>query len=242
VTNTAGKASFKFTIPALVESDFTVIETLLLGVTSFDLFITSDTETFKLENAVITNGTFVIEKSRPLSIDIQGEAGKLTRNATVTGSLQARSSTRTYTVAPIIEATINSTTLDSITKVAIELQNQITWTAYKTIQASLAVTSAANSMYPSSFTINKKILSGSISQYLTDTNSTSMNTWDTDASITIKAGNGLSGSSFRGFSFGPATCSFTNRMGVAEVYQQNYDWRLVQNTSNLATILKYETD
>ena len=97
-------------------------------------------------------------------------------------------------------------------------------------------------MYPSSFTTSKKILAGSISQYLSNTNSSTMNTWNTSVSMTIKAGNGLSGSSFRGFSFGPATCSFTNRLAVADLYEQTYDWRMVANPSNLATILKYETD
>jgi len=242
ITNSAGRANFSFTIPALVESDFTIIETLLISGVSFDIFVITDTETFKLETAVITNGVFVIEKSRPLSIDIQGEAAKLTRNATVTGSLASRSATRTHIVAPIISVDIGGSTLDSIISISLELQNEVKWTPYKTIHSALAVTSAANSMYPSNFTISKKILAGSISQYLSDTNSSTMNTWNTSVSMTVKAGNGLSGGAFRGFSFGPALCSFTNRMGVGDLYQQNYDWRLVANPSNLATILKYETD
>ena len=242
VTNSAGAANFSFTIPALIESDFTIIETLLLSGSSFDIFVVTDTETFKLETAVITNGVFVIEKSRPLSIDIQGQAAKLTRNATVTGSLVSRSATRNYMINPVLSVDIGGSSLDSIRTISIELQNEVRWTPYKTIHSSLAVTSAANSMYRSSFTTSKKILAGSISQYLSNTNSSTMNTWNTSVSMTIKAGNGLSGSSFRGFSFGPATCSFTNRLAVADLYEQTYDWRMVANPSNLATILKYETD
>jgi len=100
---------------------------------------------------------------------------------------------------------------------------------------------SATTMYPSGFTISKKILAGSITQYLTDGNSSTVQTFDTDASLSIKAGNGLSGSFFRGFSFGPATCSFTNRVRTSQVFFQSYDWRLVQNT-NLANILNYATD
>ena len=242
VTNSAGNANFSFTIPALSEADFTIIETLLISANTFDIFIEADTETFKLETCVITNGAFVIERSRPLSIDIQGQAGKLVKNATVTGTLVSRSGTRTYITNPTISIDINGSSLDSVTSISLELQNEVNWTGYKTIQGALAATSATNSMYPSSFTVSKKILSGSISQYLSDTNNSTVNTWDTSASMTIKAGNGLSGGAFRGFSFGPATCSFTNRLAVGTLYQQSYDWRLVANPSNLATILKYETD
>ena len=61
---------------------------------------------------MITNGNFVIEKSRPLSITIQGEAVKVTRvgsasSYTIPGSVQSRSGTRTYNAVPRIEATIN---------------------------------------------------------------------------------------------------------------------------------------
>jgi len=242
VTNSAGPANFSFIVPALTENDFTIIENLLLSASSFDIFVTTDTETFKLETAVITNGAFVIERSRPLSIDIQGQAAKLTRNATVTGSLVSRSATRTYTTNPIISIDIGGSTIENIVNLSIELQNEVKWTNYKTINDALVVTSATNSMFPSSFAVSKKILAGSISQYLSNTNSSSMNTWNTSVSMTIKAGNGLSGSSFRGFSFGPATCSFTNRVKVDALYTQSYDWRLVANPTDLATLLKYETD
>ena len=97
-------------------------------------------------------------------------------------------------------------------------------------------------MYPSAFTLDKKILSGSISQYLTDDNTTNTHDWDTDASITIKAGNGNPETTLEVFSFGPLTCSFTNRINSGSIFRQSYDWRMTQNPADLATILKYETD
>jgi hypothetical protein len=241
VINKANAANFSFEMPAIVEADYSVIETLLLNATSFDLFIQTEADVFKLETAVITNGSFVIERSRPLSIQIQGEAGKLTRGATLTGSLQTRSSTKNFTI-PTVDLTLNSTSLNDIVSVKMELQNEINWTPYKNIHSSLSVTSAANSMYPSEFTLSKKVLAGSIVQYLTGSNTSNTLNWDTDASLTIKAGNGESGSAFRGFSFGPATCAFTNRISSSTVYTQSYDWRLTENPSDLATLLKYETD
>jgi hypothetical protein len=97
-------------------------------------------------------------------------------------------------------------------------------------------------MYPTAFVLSKKILSGSITQYLTDATVSNTLDWDTDASLTISAGNGLTSPNFRGFSFGPATCSITNRVNTGTVYTQNYDWRMVENVSSLATKLNYITD
>ena len=96
-------------------------------------------------------------------------------------------------------------------------------------------------MYPSGFSLSKKILSGSITEYLSNVNASENQTWSKNASIEIKAGNGQSGSSFRGFHFGPATCSFTNRAKVGDIFTQSYDWRMIQNPT-LSTVLKYETD
>ena len=241
VINKANVANFEFKVPVLTEADYTILETLLIGATSFDLFVKTEADTFKLETAVITNGSFVIERSRPLSLDISGEAAKLTRNATLTGTAQSRSSTSNY-IIPSLDITIGGTSLSDVVTVGIELQNEVKWTPYTTVNSALSVTNASNSMYPSAFTLDKKILSGSISQYLTDDNTTDTHDWDTDASITVKAGNGKSGNDFRGFSFGPATCSFTNRINSGSIFRQSYDWRMTQNPADLATILKYETD
>jgi len=241
VINKANAANFSFTVPAIKEADYTVLETLLLNASSFDLYVQTEADTFKIETAVITNGSFVIERSRPLSIEIQGEGGKLTRGATLTGTLQSRSSTKNYTI-PVLDITLNGAALSNIVGVTMELQNEVEWTPYTTVAGAISATSAATSMYPSTFTLSKKILAGSIRQYLTDSNTANTLDWDTNASLAIKAGNGQTGSSFRGFSFGPATCSFTNRVRTGNIFLQNYDWRLVQNPSNLATILKYETD
>ena len=146
-----------------------------------------------------------------------------------------------YTV-PRVSITLNSTLLDGVTSVAMELQNDISWTPYTTVHNALTVTNASNTMYPTAFVLSKKILSGSITQYLTDATVSNTLDWDTDASLTISAGNGLASPNFRGFLFGPATCSFTNRVNAGTVYTQNYDWRMIENVSSLATKLNYITD
>lgn len=242
VINKANTGNFSFEMPILTQSDYTIVETLLLSADSFDMFVKTEADTFKLETAVMTNGSFVIERSRPLSLSISGDCAKLTRGATLTGTLQSRSSTKNY-LLPEISVTVNGTSITHVARLTMELQNEISWTPYTTVNAAISATSASNSMYPSGFALSKKILTGSITQYLLDDNTSNTLDWDTDATINIKAGNGQSGNSFRGFSFGDATCSFTNRLEInGPVFFQNYDWRLTQNPSSLGTILKYETD
>ena len=111
----------------------------------------------------------------------------------------------------------------NVTALSLELQNDIKWTPYTTVGGALSATNANTSMYPSSFSLSKKILSGSITAYLTNVNASEAQTWNNSAQIQIKAGNGLSGSSFRGFNFGPATCSYTNRANTGDVFLHSYD-------------------
>ena len=240
--NKANPANFSFTLFAIVQNDFSIVETLMLNVSAFDLFIKTAADIFKITNCVITNGTFVIEKSRPLSIEVQGQGSRVLRGQSLTGSLQSRNATKTYTIPQSLITTINGTTVPFIVSHTLELQNNIKWNPYTTVNSAIAVTGAANSMYPSSFTLSKKILSGSMVEYLTNINTSDAQTWSKSASIRIKAGNGLSGSSFRGVDFGPATCSFTNRVNAGGIFTQNYDWRMTQNPTSLGDVLKYVTD
>ena len=242
VINRANPADFSFNLPALVEDDFDIVHTLLLNTNQFDLFVKTAADTFKISECVITNGSFVIERSRPLSIEIQGQGGRVTRGQSLTGSLQSRTATRTYTIPQKLTVTIEGTTIPNILSLSLELQNEINWTPYATVHGALSATTPDTSMYPSSFSLSKKILSGSITAYLTNINAAEAQTWDSSAQIQIKAGNGLSSNSFRGFNFGPATCSYTNRANTGDVFIHNYDWRMIQNPTNLADELQYVTD
>ena len=242
VINKANPANFSFNVLAIVEDDFNIIQTLMHGVSTFDLFVKTAADIFKIDNCVITNGTFVIEKSRPLSIDVQGQASRVLRGQSLTGSLQSRNTTKTYTIPQSLTTTIDGTAVPFVISLTLELQNNIRWTPYTTVHDAISTTSASNSMYPSSFSLSKKILSGTIVEYLTDINSSDAQTWSNNASIVIKAGNGLSGSSFRGFEFGPASCAFTNRVSSGNIFTQSYDWRMIESPFSLNTRLDYVTD
>ena len=240
--NRASPANFSFNFFAIVQDDFSIVETLMLNVSTFDLFVKTAADIFKITNCVITNGTFVIEKSRPLSIEVQGQGSRVLRGQSLTGSLQSRNATKTYTIPQSLITTINGTSVPYIISHTLELQNEIKWTPYTTVNGAIDASTASTSMYPSSFSLSKKILSGSIVEYLSNINTSDAQTWSKTAQIRIKAGNGLSGSSFRGFDFGPATCSFTNRVGTGNIFTQSYDWRMTQNPTSLGSVLKYVTD
>lgn len=252
VINTANPANFSLTLPMLRESDFSIVFDLLIdydatgsNLKSFDLYVSTEQDVFKLETCVITNGSFIIEKLRPLSLTVSGEASKLTKvgtkaGYTIPGSVQSRTGSLTYNRVSDLTVTLNSSTLSDITRVAVELQNEINWTPYKTVNNAVAVTSASNSMFPTSYTLEKRILAGSLQQYVTDTNGSDLFTWDTGASLRIQAGQNVGGTLY-GIDLNMTACSFTNRMATAQVFVQNYDWRLLQNPTDLGSIFTYTT-
>mgnify|MGYP003109332845 CR=1 FL=1 len=236
VINKANVANFSFSVPAIVGSSYTILETLLLNASTFDLYIKTPADVYRLRQSVMTNGSFVIERSRPLRLEISGEASQLYNG--VTGFSTSSAVLDRAFIVPKIDVSISGSALDNVVSLSLELQNDVSWTPFTTVNGAFSATT----MYPSGFTISKKILAGSITQYLTNDNKSTALTFNSGVSLSVKAGNGLSDAAFRGFSFGPATCTFTNRISTGNIFTQNYDWRMTQNPTNLAAILKYETD
>jgi hypothetical protein len=237
----ANPANFEMTVPMITQDTLDIVFNLLVDyktgtytLNTFDLYIKLPNDVYKLEKCVITNGTFIIEKLENLKLTLSGEASKLTRGATLP-STPARG-TRDYQLTKELVVSVDGINLSSgLYKCSIELQNEIQWTPYETVNNALSVTNAATSMYPSQFTLEKRILSGSIGQYVTDAFNSNVQTWKQNVPIVITAGNGLSGSSFRGFKFNLTDCTFTNRNSVADVFTQAYDWKMNDNPTDLGS-------
>lgn len=237
----ANQANFEFTVPALKETDFDIIKDKLVDCSTFDLYVETELDVFKLETAVLTSGTFEIQKMRPLTLSVSGEASKLTLVGSATTyavpGLPVAQSVRTHLLNRELTLTLNGANISSnIYSISAELQNDINWLGYETVNAGLSVTNASTAMYPTDFTIDKKTLSGSIGQYITDTTSSDLQNFTTGESLRIKAGETIS-STFYGFDINMASCSFTNRANVAEVFTQNYDWRSTDNSTALSSII-----
>jgi outer membrane phospholipase A len=135
-----------------------------------------------------------------------------------------------------LSVSVDSTSLtEGIYEVSVELQNDIEWTPYETVNNALNVTNAATSMYPSSFTLKKRILSGSIGQYVLSNFNSDTQQWKTGVPIVIKAGE----TDEIGFQFNLTGCTFTNRNKVADVFTQAYDWKMNDNPADLGNIIKF---
>ena len=116
------------------------------------------------------------------------------------------------------------------------MENDISWLKNDTVHAGLAVTNAATSIYPTDFVLENRILSGSISQYITDGEYANVQSWDSGVRIQIHAGPDSSS----GFDFDITLAAYTNRLNPRSVFTQNYDWRMVSNTSSdLSTLITH---
>ena len=235
----ANAANFEFTVPALTQNTLDKIFNLLVDyktdtntLNTFDLYIKLPNDVYKLEKCVITNVTFIIEKLETLKLGIQGQASKLINDRTlvIPNLASATRGTRTQQKVGYLFVSVDGDTLtQGIYKVAIELQNDIAWTPYETVNKALDVTNAATSMYPSNFTLEKRILSGSIGQYVLSNFYSSVQTWETGVSLVIKAGK----SATQGFQVNLTNASFTNRNGAGDVFTQTYDWKMNDNPIDL---------
>ena len=237
VINQANPAEFSLNTPLLKENTNKVIFDRLLDSATFDIYIsTQSDDVWKLETCVIQDGTFEINRSRPLRLAVSGEASKLSKyTGTIPGS-DPSPTTSTYIVPTLPTLTLGSDDVsDCVLGLSVELQNDINWNSYNTLQGAVTATNAATSMYPSNFTTGTKVLGGSISKYLKD-DSTSVLTWNSNTPLRLIAGNGT-----QGLDFNITNCSFTNRMSASEIFREEYNWRMTQNPTALSSVITYTT-
>ena len=243
----ANPANFSFAIHLTTEKDENIVLDLLTDydttsgeqlLKSFDMYIVSSESTLKLEGCVITTGDFNFAKGSPLLLEVSGAAKKLSRvgdeNYSLPGNLQSASTTRTPT-KPWLDVEIDGPDVSNLVTATLSVQNNIDWTPYETLQASLSVTSASNAMYPSKYSLTDRVVSGNITQFHTSGNSSEYQTFDTSTNIDIKTIVG--GSTF--FHANLDGCMFTKRSSPGEVFTQTYDYRLVTSPSDLGTIITY---
>jgi len=238
VITTANPADFSFKIPALKSSNYRILFDLALSISSFDLYIQTGSSTFKLEYSVVTNLSFDISKNAVLSFSVQGQASKLLRVfQTIPGSdvnSQSIEYCRNLKNTVLVAGGDISRLLSRIT---VELQNQVSWIPHQTIQESIGIETSSDTTYSSKYSVDKRVLAGNITQYLTDNNNNNLQSWNSNTSLVIKAGEG----NFFGFDFNIPKCSFTNRLDVQAVYTQSYDWRMTENPTSLGDVIKYIT-
>ena len=94
--NEANPAEFSLNTPLLSEERHKVVFDRLLDCATFDLYISSGQDVYKLEKCVIQDGTFEINRLRPLRLSISGEASKLSKYTPSGASIAATAMTGKY--------------------------------------------------------------------------------------------------------------------------------------------------
>lgn len=239
-------ANFSFTIPLLDEEDFQIVFDLLVNynssnnIDSFDLYADSNNSIYKLETCVFEAGKFTIEKTEVLSLALSGTGKKLSRVGahgvySIPGTPVSRSASRTYIIPTKLKVTIGGTTLDYVTATSIEIQNKIQWTPCETLHASLAVTDASNTIYPTSYTLTGRIFSGSITQNVTDDAYANQQSWSTGSALTIQVGSKIPYT----IDVSIPSAVYTNRVEPNDLITQVYDFRMLSNPSALSSVIVY---
>jgi len=235
----ANPANFSFTFPAIREDDLEVVFDRALDYDTFNLFIATPQDIFKVSTCVITEASFIIEKMRPLSMSISGEAIQLERVGSVDGNPVTRDANRTYNRNSNITALVDSVDVsESLTSLTVELRNNVEWTPYMTLDAICVGT--ATIVYPVDFTVTERELAGTIVNYLTDTNNANLQSHMPDVPVHVEAGQD-SGGTVYGFDIDIANCFVTNRLNTGAIYTQTYDWKMIQNPASLTNVITYTT-
>jgi hypothetical protein len=230
------------------EKDESPIIDLLSGLnneqlTSFDMYVQTGSATFKIESAVITEGAFTFQPKDQFKVELTGQGIKLSRvgdeSYTIPGSAQSESATRTpLLIYPVI--TLDSLDMNNLLGASLRISTNINWTAFETLQNSLSVTNSSNAMFPSTYTIDSRTVSGELRQYQTDNNITQFDDFSTNSNFIIKAvqvGKASSDNGFFQININPA--SYTARLQTGSVYLQSYDFTSTDNTALGTRITQY---
>jgi len=143
----ANPADVSFTLPVYEENDFAPVYECLRelnsnnGLKQFDLYIQMPNDLYYINKCVVKNGSFLVERDKPLRLQIQAQGSQLKRYGSTEGAKRTsafnsltRSSTKTHQVfTDHLEASVGSTNLDCLFSVSAELQNNIEWVENKTV-------------------------------------------------------------------------------------------------------------
>ena len=251
----ANVANFSITLPMVDESSTYqhILLQLLLSNTdntlnTFTLFVDPSTadqpsnvrRMYQISNCVLTSGSFTIANNAIMRLQVTGQASQLTRVNHTNFNIGSYTTfdNLSYAVSKIINVTVDGTLLEGIFGVALEVQNNISWTKNKTLQNSLDIAGYTQTVYPASFTLDERVVSGSITQYVGNSLDayTNIQTWKENIAVRIQAG--LASNNYQ-IDAQLTPCSFTNRVTPTEIYSQAYDYRMMGHPSNLNSSFTY---
>jgi hypothetical protein len=243
VINNANVANFSFTTPILNIATTPLVLTLggdysSGNITSFDIYVESDNVIYKLTKCVIESLTFNIEKSSILTVSVSGTSSKIAKFGNV-GSVTIPGTTfnvgaKSYISADRMSTSVSGVILDSVASVNIDIKNEISWYQNNTINDAIAGTM----MYPSSYVLQGRTFSGSITQFLTSANVDILSDTSTSAPIIISIYNNGYSATTPILQFNLPSTVFTRRLNFEELLNRVYDFRLNSNLTIVKPIYK----
>lgn len=245
VINNANVGNFSFTTPILnvaaVPKLLTLGEEYSTGnLTSFDIYIQSDNVIYKLTKCIVEGLTFNIEKNAVLTMSVSGTTSRISKfgnvgSVTIPGT-PVNAGSKTYTSVDRMSVSINGTILDSIAAINVDLKNDISWYNNSTINDAVA----GNMVYPSSYVLQGRTLSGSITQFITSENTDTLVDTSTSSPIVISLYNTSYSSIIPILEFNLPSAVFTRRLNFEELINRVYDFRLNSNTGANNIIYKLD--
>lgn len=243
VVNNANVGNFSFTTPIISKTTTPIVLTLGSdyssgNLTNFDSYIESDNVIYKLTKCVIDQLTFNLERNAVLTVSVSGTMSKLSKfgnvgSVTIPGTPVAVEP-KTYTAIDRMTVSVGTDLLDSIASIHIDLRNDISWYNNNTVQEAVAGTM----MYPGSYVLQGRILSGSITQFLTSANVDSGADTSTNTQITISIYSTGYSSSTPILQFNLPSTVFTRRLNFEELINRVYDFRLNSNSTIVKPLYK----
>lgn len=243
IVNNANVANFSFTTPLLDVATTPIVLTLASdystgNIVSFDIYIQSDNIIYKLTESVIESLTFNLEQNSILTISVSGTASKLAKFGNV-GAVTIPGTpfsigTKYYSAIDRMSISINGSVLDSVAAINMDLKNEIDWSGSTTIHDAVSGTM----MYPSSYVLQGRTLSGSITQFITSINVDSISDTSINAPIIISIYNTRYSQTTPILQFNLPSTVFTRRLNFEELINRVYDFRLNTNSTIVKPLYK----
>jgi hypothetical protein len=261
VVNGANAANFSFTTPLLNITTVPIV--LALGreysitnlngsgtnlngaLASFDIYIQSDNVIYKITKCVIEAIAFNLDMKSVITMSVSGTASKIEKYGNVgsvtipTGSSGIFTPTygtgSKYATIDTMKVTIGTTVLDSVASINMDLKNDIKWYDETTLQESLA---ALTIRYYTAYVLQKRTLSGSITQFITSMNVDTLTDSSMTALVNIQIYEQSYSSTTPILEFNLPSTVFTRRLNFEELINRVYDFRLNTNSTIVKPLYK----
>lgn len=232
----ASPANFSFTVPifdrASLQKELDLATTYSSGTTPyFDLYFVSDDASYKIEKATFEGVTFNFSRDSIITVTFTGSGSRLYKaTLPAEGAIIKESIGANYSRVSTLDIDLMTTQIGAVVELNLEFTNDVEWTKNDTLQETLD----GNIIYPTNYVLKGRQVSGSFTEYLTDTNIDQLYDTTTSTSIDIKINPGSP--NFLRF-FLPSTV-FTRRQTFGDVFTRTYDFRLNTNSQFVKPIYK----